>query len=65
MKSRYVHPESRTNPPELIWPACGTFCNVLWWARGAPAGKAANDTDASASGASARISESEDPTDSR
>ena len=64
MKSRYSHPENRTNPPELIWPACGAFCNVLWWARGTATGKAASP-EASASRPSPRISESEDPTDSR
>jgi hypothetical protein len=26
-------PDQPAQPPEVIWPACGAFCDIFWWAR--------------------------------
>jgi len=25
-----------TEPPKVIWPACGAFCDIFWWTRREP-----------------------------
>jgi hypothetical protein len=34
----------RLGSPEVIWPACGAFCDIFWWARRKPDAAATEDS---------------------
>jgi len=37
-------------PPTVIWPACGAFCDIFWWARRKPDAARSPDTQPESSG---------------
>jgi len=32
-KREHPRPGVAAEPPRVIWPSCGAFCDIFWWAR--------------------------------